>query len=99
MAKKAQQYSIKWTPKALETFEAISLQLIERWNVKTAFAFDKKVDAAIKQLEKNPKIHQVSKTYTLRKCVVHKNVSLIYKIRENTVELILFIDNRDNHDF
>lgn len=35
------KYTIKWTPKALDTFEAISLQLIERWNIETALSFDK----------------------------------------------------------
>lgn len=42
MAEKTQQYTVKWTPKALDTFEAITLQLIERWNIETALSFDRK---------------------------------------------------------
>lgn len=99
MVKKAQEYAIKWTPKALDSFEAITLQLIERWNIQTAHSFDKKVEIAINQLESNPKIYQVSKKSKLRKCVIHKNVSLIYRINKNTVELIVFVDNRDEHGF
>lgn len=99
MVKKTQQYTILWTPKALDTFEAIALQLIERWNIETALSFDQKVEITIRQLEINPKIYQVSKRNKLRKCVIHKNVSLIYRINKGIVELIVFIDNRDEHGF
>lgn len=99
MVKKPQEYTIKWTPKALDSFEAITLQLIERWNIETARSFDKKVEIALNQLKTNPKIFQTSKKFKLRKCVIHKNVSLIYRINKNTVELIVFVDNRDEHGF
>lgn len=99
MAEKTQQYTVKWTPKALDTFEAITLQLIERWNIETALSFDRKVEIAIKQLESNPKIYQVSKKHKLRKYVIHKNVSLIYRIHKSFVELIVFVDNSDEHGF
>jgi plasmid stabilization system protein ParE len=99
MVKKSQEYLMKWTPKALESFEAIALQLVDRWSIETAISFDNKVEIAISQLKTNPKIFQVSKKSKLRKCVIHKNVSLIYRINKNTVELIVFIDNRDEHGF
>ena len=99
MAKKSPPYNILWTQKALDTFESISLQIIERWNIETALTFDNKVEIAIHQLEKNPKAFQLSKKYNLRKCVIHKNVSLIYRINKNSVELIVFVDNRDGHGF
>jgi plasmid stabilization system protein ParE len=99
MVKKIQEYTINWTPKALDTFEAITLQLIERWNIETAISFDQKTEMAINQLKNNPKIYQVSKKSKLRKCVIHKNVSLIYRINKNSVELVVFIDNRDEHSF
>lgn len=99
MVKKTQQYSVKWTPKALDTFEAISLQLIERWDIKTARSFDKKVQQAIIRLESNPKINQISRQTKLRKYIIHKNVSLVYRINKSTVDLIVFIDNRSEHGF
>ncbi len=97
MAKQIQEYSINWTPKALDTFEAVTLQLIDRWNIETALSFDRKVEIAVQQLKNNPKIYQVSKKSKLRKCVIHKNVSLIYRIHKSSVELIVFVDNRDGH--
>ena len=99
MVKKTQRYTIQWTPKALETFEALALQLIDRWNIETALSFDKKVEIIIRQLEINPKVYQASKRNKLRKCVIHKNVSLIYRINKSFVELIVFVNNRDEHEF
>ena len=99
MAKIVQEYTIKWTPKALDTFEAIALQLIERWNIETAISFDEKTQVVINQLKSNPKIYQTTKKHKLHRCVIHKNVSLIYRINKNCVELIVFVDNRDDHGF
>lgn len=99
MYEKPEKYTIKWTPKALETFKTITLQLIERWNIRVALSFDNKVKKVIDQLEQNPKIYPPSRTANLCKCVIHKNVSLIYRIRKNSVELIVFVDNRGQHMF
>jgi len=97
--RKTQRYTVKWTPKSLDSFESIALQLIERWNIETALLFHEKVEAVIRQLEINPKIYQASKRFNLRRCVIHKNVSLIFRINKDVVQLIVFVDNRDGHGF
>lgn len=99
MAKSNPKYIIKWTPKAIDSLETITLQVLERWNIETALSFRKKVDQEIKQLEKKPKINQISKKSKLRKSKIHRNVSLFYRVNKNTVELIIFVDNRSNHQF
>jgi plasmid stabilization system protein ParE len=99
MAKTNPKYIIKWTPIAIDSLEIITLQVLERWNIETALSFRKKVDQELKQLGKNPKIYQFSKKSKLRKSIVHRNVSLFYRINKNVVELIIFVDNRSNHHF
>lgn len=99
MAEKTNNFIINWSPKSLDSFESITLQILERWNFETALLFDKKVESMIRQLESNPKIFQVSKKSNLRRCVIHKNISLIYRVQKKTVELIVFVDNRDGHGF
>ncbi|SRR5690554_2285607 len=96
---KGRKFVVKWSPKSLDSFESIALQLIERWNLETALLFDRKVDGVIRQLEMNPKIYQASKKSKLRRCVIHKNVSLIFRINKDVVQLIVFVDNRDEHGF
>lgn len=93
------QLTVKWTEQALDSFEDIALQLIEKWNFKIAQNFDNDVKELINRLENNAKLCPPSKVKKLRKCVIHKNVSLIYRIKSKSIELITFIDNRSEHNY
>ena len=95
----AKQLTVRWTEQALDSFEDMALQLIENWNYKIAQDFDNDVQELIERLENNAKLCPPSKVKKLRKCVVHKNVSLIYRVKSSTIEFITFIDNRSNHHF
>ncbi|OFY89384.1 MAG: hypothetical protein A3K10_16840 [Bacteroidetes bacterium RIFCSPLOWO2_12_FULL_31_6] len=95
----AKQLTVRWTEQALDSFEDMALQLIENWNYKIAQDFDNDVQELIERLENNAKLCPPSKVKKLRKCVFHKNASLIYRVKSSTIELITFIDNRSNHHF
>ena len=95
----AKQLTARWTEQALDSFEDIALQLIRKWNFKIAQDFDNDVQELIARLEINAKLCPPSKVKKLRKCVVHKNASLIYRIKASTIELITFVDNRTNHNY
>jgi len=93
------KFKIIWTEDASESFEKIALDILKNWNYKIAKDFDNKVDKYLTGLKSNPKMCQVSKKNKIRKCVVSKQTSLIYRIKKNTIELLLFIENRSNHSY
>ena len=95
----AKQLTVRWTEQSLDSFEDIALQLIKKWNYKIAQDFDNDVQELIARLENNAKLCPPSKVKKLRKCVIHKNASLIYRIKSNAIELITFVDNRTNHNY
>lgn len=97
--KMAKQLTARWTEQALDSFEDIVLQLIKKWNYKIAQDFKVDVQELITLLENNSKLCPPSKIKKLRKCVIHKNASLIYRIKSSTIELITFIDNRADHNY
>tara|TARA_B110001469_G_C9646725_1_gene327206 strand:- start:296 stop:583 length:288 start_codon:yes stop_codon:yes gene_type:complete len=90
---------ITWSEEASESFERIALNVLKKWNYKTAKEFDTKVDEYLTGLKSNPKMCQASKKNKIRKCVISKQTSLVYRIKKDTIELLLFIDNSSNHSY
>jgi plasmid stabilization system protein ParE len=90
---------IVWSNEAKLTYEAIIDDLLRKWAVEIALNFENDTNAVLDRLKINKKLCPPSKVKKLRKCVVHKNVSLIYRIKASTIELITFIDNRTDHNY
>ncbi len=94
-----EKYNIIWMPKALDSFEDIVDQIISRWNLKTAIEFDNRIKELISNLQQNAKFCPKSKVLKLRKCVVHKNISLIYQVHNNTIHILILVFNRGDHKY
>lgn len=89
----------KWTPTAEKTFALIIEYLKENWTQKEADKFANETKETIKKIEKQPQMFKAStKDKNIRKGLVNKQVSLIYKIkpRNKIIELILFWHNSRN---
>lgn len=97
--KKMPKSIIFWTDEALESFEKIASDILTTWNYKTAKEFDNTVDEYLKRLSDNPKMCQASKKYKIRRCVISKQTSLVYRIKKDTIELLLFIANSSDHSY
>jgi len=94
------EYLIYWSPLAEETYLAILQYIIQKWSVKEAEDFNKKVEDLIQQLKHHKNLCPSSMKYRrLRRCVITSQTSLVYQFRNSTVEIIAFIDNRSNHSF
>ena len=96
MIKKLQ---IIWSPIAEETYLNILNYLITEWSLNSAKKFDNKVQKLIEILQTNQKLCPKSKTTNLRKCTVTPQASLIYRITNEYLEIVTFIDNRSRHDY
>ncbi len=80
---------IIWSNQAKITYERIIDDIPEKWTPNIAKDFENKTNSLLEILKKQ----------NLRKCVIHKNTSLIYITNDSNIELVTFIDNRTNHNF
>lgn len=90
---------IVWTRKAVETFGKRIAYLEEHWTEKEIFNFTARVNEYLETLQMQPLMFR--KSFKLKHThigVIIKQVSLVYRIKpkSKTIELIAFIDNRQN---
>ncbi|MEX1192129.1 MAG: type II toxin-antitoxin system RelE/ParE family toxin [Brumimicrobium sp.] len=90
---------IVWSDEAKKTYEAVIDDLLKKWPINVALDFEEKTNNLLDILLDNKQLCQPTKHKRLRKCVIHKNVSLIYKINRRKIEIVTFIFNKDDHRF
>ena len=90
---------IIWSEQAKKSYEKTIDNLLERWTIDIVFKFENLTNSTLDNLKKNKSFCQKSQQTQLRKCVIHKNISLIYRIEKSDIELITFIDNRSEHQY
>jgi hypothetical protein len=90
-------FEIRFTFEAEETYKAVVAQLLERWGNKFVIKFQTKIYKSLENISKSPYIYPIAEENTgIRKCILHKNCSLLYKIFDDRVEIICFWDNRQD---
>lgn len=91
-------YEIIWSPKAVKSFYDRISYLQNKWTEREIVNFKKRISEYLLTLEQTPFIGTPGKVKDIRVGLIIKPVSLIYRIKVLTkeVELILFIDNRQN---
>lgn len=88
-------FEIKFSPKAESTFEDLVTLLNQRWGEKFVNEFKNKVTKSLDVISETPFIFPVApENAELRKCVIHKNCSMLYRMRNDMVEIVYFWDNR-----
>lgn len=90
---------IKWTSSAIESYELILEQLFLNWNIEIVERFEKQVNDLIDKILNHNHICPKSNIKNLHKCVINNHNSLIYRVNNNTIEIILFIFNKSEHLF
>ena len=89
------RYTLRFTPEAEDTYDSLSSQLMERWGERFVLKFEGRVSKALDTLSKTPFLYPVAIGKTqVRKCIVHKNCSILYKVDDRVVTVICFWDNR-----
>jgi plasmid stabilization system protein ParE len=92
-------YKIIWTPRSEKNFSAIEFYLQKKWNAYVILTFYDKVDRLLKIISKNPELFpEINKEKKIRKCVIVKQVTLYYTIKEKEkqIDLVTFWDTRQN---
>jgi plasmid stabilization system protein ParE len=92
-------YEIIWTKKALSTFEKQIKYLDENWSETEIKNYVGIVSSFLKTLSQEPLAFRKSiKLPNIHIAVVIKQVSIVYRVkpRKKVIELITFLDNRQN---
>jgi plasmid stabilization system protein ParE len=90
---------IVWTKKAVQTFGKRIAYLQEHWTEKEIFNFTARVNEYLETLQTQPLMFRKSARIKHTHIgVIIKQVSLVYRIKPKSqrIELIAFIDNRQN---
>jgi plasmid stabilization system protein ParE len=91
---------IRFTPEAEETFDAVVSQLKAGWGDKFVQKFENKVSSSLKTIAVSPYLYPIIEANSnLRKCILHKNCSMLYKVYEREILIVCFWDNRQDPIF
>jgi hypothetical protein len=89
-------YKIVWTTEADQTYQQILEYLQAKWTEREIYNFITRTETILFFISQNPLQYSYSKKNDVNKCVVRKQVSLYYQIKQDTVELISFWDTRQD---
>ena len=91
-------FKLKFTPEAEETYDALVDQLRQRWGNHFVNKFEVKILKCFDRIVINPDIYPVTDEITqVRRCLLHKNCSMLYKIYDDgTILIVCFWDNRQD---
>ena len=90
-------YKIVWSDEALSNLKNILTYLENNWSTKEINKFATLLDRQLNRIQNNPFLFAESESRsTIRKSVLTKQVSIYYRIKNKTVELISLFDNRQN---
>ncbi len=89
-------YTVIWSPIARLTYYQILEYLDEKWTIKELEAFINRTEEAINHICDNPLLYSYSEESDTHRCVVVKQVSLFYRMKTETIELLVFWDNRQD---
>jgi plasmid stabilization system protein ParE len=88
---------VVWSALAKEYYIFIIEQLFEKWNIDIVQLFEKETIELIDRVENHNHICPKSKITNLHKCVINQHISLIYRVENETIEIITFVFNQSEH--
>ncbi len=91
--------TVEWSPRADETYGEILEYLSEQWGLQVAIRFMDEVEHTIELIRQFPRMFEASPSHpTIRKGFITKHTTLFYEIKDDTIELLVFWNNRRNPD-
>ncbi len=93
-------YPVKYSDRAIKTFDAICEQIELRWGLKHLYIFEERTLKVIDTIRESPFIFQaIEVNPKVRKAFIHKNCSMFYRVGSNYIEVLFFWDNRQDPIF
>jgi plasmid stabilization system protein ParE len=89
---------VYWSPQAEESYLNTLSYILDQWSIKVATSFQYKVESLIEKIKTHNWLCPASdKNRKLRRCVITHQSSLVYRIKNDVIEIVAFFDNRSNH--
>lgn len=85
---------IRWTKDADESYLEMIYFINQVWNDEIVKRFVRETFDVLETISINPEMYVASGKKNVRSATIHPNVSLIYKINKDHIDLLLFLDNR-----
>jgi plasmid stabilization system protein ParE len=82
------------TPTAKDTFLATISFIQLKWGNKSAEKFVEKTYRVLDTISQQPYIFKAHKESNIRKGIITKQTSIVYRVSANHIELLFFWDNR-----
>lgn len=93
-------YQVYWTDFAKEDYANILNFLQSDYGVDTALKFLDKTEKIVTQIERFPFSFPTSSlNVRIRRAVINKNTSLVYKVNGSDIDILFFWDNRMKESF
>ena len=89
-------FAVIWSEPAKENYWQNIDFLLENWHEKQVINFINAVDNHIGLIQENPKLFALTDYQNVRSVLIVKQITLFYRIKNNTVELIRFWNNHQN---
>lgn len=90
--------TIVWSPLARDEYAAILEHVDRNFGTEVALALLDQTERILDQITRYPFMHPASQKLNTRKAVISKQSSLIYRIKNERIEILHFWDNRRNTD-
>jgi plasmid stabilization system protein ParE len=89
--------SVILSPLALDSLISIDEYINEVWGAKSSDKFKSQVEKTLKTLASQPYIFKPSSLASeIRKGIISKQTSFLYQIHHDYIEILFFIDNRQD---
>jgi hypothetical protein len=90
-------FQIKFTTEAEETYDAVTEQPKQTWGERFVIKFQNKVSKSLETISITPYLYPIAyENAGVRKCILHKNCSMFYRIYDDAVYILWFWDNRQD---
>ncbi|MBL7113702.1 MAG: type II toxin-antitoxin system RelE/ParE family toxin [Bacteroidales bacterium] len=87
---------IEWSLKAVQNLEDIIIYLEKNWTQKEISKFITKFEKQLAVISTFPFAYPISQKKNIHRCVMSKNVTIYYIIRNDTVFLLSIFDTRQD---
>lgn len=85
-----------WSSAAEDEFVVLLEYLEKIYGTDSALKLLNQTEKVISQIELYPKLYPTSNTRGVHKAIINKQISLIYRIKKDKIELLHFWDNRQD---
>jgi len=90
---------IVWSDEALAALDHILEYVFEEWGINPVLDLQDEIERLIGAIRSNKRLCPDSKITGLRKCVLSRQTSLIYKTAKSHLEIVTLLDNRSDHSY